>query len=75
MHCVCSSLFYFHRPSQNGPEVIGLLAKIFEDFSKPSQIDFKDTAESTVVMIALEALKALCEAEVCFNCARVSNVS
>ncbi len=53
------------RPSQHGPEVVGLLSNIFDEFGQVGDcfgID-ADTAESAV-LLGLEALKALCEAEV-----------
>ena len=48
---------------QHGPDVIGLLAKVFDDFEQGTfgtRLEVADTA----VYLSLEALKSLCEAEV-----------
>eukprot|EP00795_Rhopilema_esculentum_P006145 gene6145-11535_t len=51
------------RPTQHGPDVIGLLASIFNDFEK-GQVCARSEVADSIVYLALEALKFLCEAEV-----------
>ena len=51
------------RPTQHGPDVIGLLAKIFNDFEQGLTGTKAEVAETTVYL-GLEALKSLCKAEV-----------
>lgn len=48
---------------QHGPDVIGLLAAIFDNFEQGNLGTCADVAE-TVVYLGLEALKCLCDAEV-----------
>ena len=51
------------RPTQYGPDVVGILSKLFNSFEEGSLGTSPEVAE-TAIYLGLEALKSLCEAEV-----------
>ena len=54
------------RPTQYGPDVVGIISKLFNSFEEGSLGTSPEVAE-TAIYLGLEALKSLCEAEVVYR--------